>query len=258
MAPCQLSTQNSAMPVPAPPEYIVRPRLPSGQLQKLLLVLAALLLLAGSFVLGRWSAPARSLTNNGDASSAGTAETQALKQKVAILLHDRQVTRVATDALRRTLADRGAEIDSLRADLAFYTRLVGGDEKAPGLNVAALSLAPVESTRGYTFNVTLLQTSRGSADPVRGVLTLAIEGVQGGKATRYDWAQLADSRQRDGLPFAFKYFQQLHGMLVLPAGFVPVRIQLTLKPAGSATSTRDLSWTSALAGKDKTNVPQNP
>lgn len=246
------------MPVPPPPDYIVRTRLPGGRLPWLLLALAALLLLAASFALGRWSAPARGASGEHGASSAETADAQALKQQIAILQRDRQVTRVATDALRRTLADRGAEIDSLRADLAFYTRLVGGDEQAPGLNVAALSLTPVPGTHGYTFNVTLLQTSRGSASPIHGKLTLAIEGVQGGKAARYDWAQLADARQRDGLPFAFKYFQQLRGMLVLPAGFVPARIHLTLKPAGAAASTRDLSWASALAGKDKTNVPQNP
>ena len=104
---------------------------------------------------------------------------------------------------------------------------------------------------------TLLQTARGGT-PVRGTLHLALEGVQNGRAVRYGWAQLVDAQQRDGLPFAFKYFQQLHGMLVLPAGFVPARIHLDLKPEGSAALTRDLPWASALAGKDMTHVPQNP
>ncbi len=244
------------MPVTPPLDYIVRPRLSGSRAQRAAAVLLALLLLGAGFALGRWSAARVVAAPHHDA-SATTGAIQALKQQLAIAQRDRQVMRVAADALRRTLADRGAEIESLRADLAFYTRLIGGAEQAPGLGVAALTLSPVAGTRGYTFTVTLLQTARDS-NPVHGRMTLALQGVQGGRATRCDWAQLADARQRDGLPFAFKYFQQVHGMLVLPPGFVPARIDVTLKPAGGAAFTRDLAWAGALAGKDTTHVPQNP
>ena len=246
------------MPVTPPPDYIVRPRLPGSHAQRLLVLLLVLLLLAASFALGHWSAVRSQHTDSTGANAAAMQhEARTLKQRLAILQRDRQVTRVATAALRRTLSDRGAEIESLRADLAFYTRLIGGDEQAPGLSVAALTLSSVAGTRGYTFNLTLLQTARGG-NPVQGRLALALEGVQGDHAARYDWAQLADARQRDGLPFAFKYFQQLHGMLVLPPGFVPARIHVTLKPAGGGALTRDLAWAGALAGKDTTHVPQSP
>lgn len=243
------------MSVTPPPDYIVRPRLSGSRMQLWLALLLVLTLLVVSFALGYWSAARSGHTDSAGANTAAAQhEVQTLRQQLAILRRDRQVTRVATDALRRTLSDRGAEIESLRADLAFYTRLIGGDEQAPGLSVAALTLSPVAGTRGYTFNLTLLQTARDSS-PVHGQMTLALEGVQGGRAARCDWAQLADARQRDGLPFAFKYFQQVHGMLVLPPGFVPVRIHVTLKPAGGVALTRDLAWASALAGKDTTHVP---
>ena len=245
------------MPVTPPPDYSVRPRLPGSHGRRVVAVLLALLLLGASFTLGRWSAGRGAAAPGHAASAAAQDEIQALKQQLAIAQRDRQVMRVATDALRRTLSDRGAEIESLRADLAFYTRLIGGDEQAPGLSVAALTLSPVAGTRGYTFTVTLLQTARDSK-PVHGLMTLALQGVQGGRAARGAWAQLADARQRDGLPFAFKYFQQVHGMLVLPPGFVPARIHVTLKPAGGAAFTRDLAWAGALAGKDTIHVPQNP
>lgn len=246
------------MPVTPPPDYIVRPRLPGSHAQRLLVLLLVLLLLAASFALGHWSAVRSQHTDSTGANAAAMQhEARTLKQRLAILQRDRQVTRVATAALRRTLSDRGAEIESLRADLAFYTRLIGGDEQAPGLSVAALTLSPVAGTRGYTFTVTLLQTARDS-NPVHGLMTLALQGVQGGRAAHCAWAQLADARQRDGLPFAFKYFQQLHGMLVLPPGFVPARIHVTLKPAGGAAFTRDLAWAGTLAGKDTIHVPQNP
>ena len=244
------------MPVTPPPEYIVRPRLPGSRGQRVLATLLGIALLTASFALG-WALAPRTTRTPASRAAADTRELRALKQQLAILRSDRQVARVATDALRRTLADRGAEIESLRADLAFYTRLIGGDERTPGLSVAALGLRALPGTRGYTFVVTLLQTARGGT-PVRGTLHLALEGVQNGRAVRYGWAQLVDAQQRDGLPFAFKYFQQLHGMLVLPAGFVPARIHLDLKPEGSAALTRDLPWASALAGKDTTHVPQNP
>ncbi len=242
------------MPAP-PPRYVVRTRLPGHRRFWLLAALPAVLLLVLAFAAGRWSAGAGPRTPP-RANAQALAELSRLRQQRVMLLRDRQVTRIATDALRRSLADRDAEIESLRADLAFYTRLIGGDERAPGLSVAALRLHPVPGTRGYAFTVILLQTARGGR-AVHGRLTLALQGVQGGRAVRVGWPQLVARAQHDGLPFAFKYFQPLHGMLVLPPGFVPARIEVTLKPAGGSALSRDLSWASAVAGKDTEHVSQN-
>ena len=136
------------MPVTPPPEYIVRPRLPGSRGQRVLATLLGMALLTASFALG-WALAPRTTHAPASGTAADTRELRALKQQLAILRSDRQVTRVATDALRRTLADRGAEIESLRADLAFYTRLIGGDERAPGLSVAAFGLRPLPGTVRY-------------------------------------------------------------------------------------------------------------
>jgi len=242
------------MPPQAPPEYVVRSRRAGDRpLRRVLLLLALLVVLALSFALGWSLAPRRSA-----AAPAASAEMQALKQRLAILERDRQVMRVASAALQRTLAERGAEVETLRGDLAFYTRLLEGRANAPpGLSVAALRLRPLAGAQGgYTFVITLLQTARTAVAEVHGTLSLRVSGMQAGRPAQLDWAQLAGSAQRDGLPFSFKYFQQLHGMLALPSGFVPARIEITLKPAGGNAITHGEAWAAALAGKEPAHVPQ--
>ena len=67
--------------------------------------------------------------------------------------------------------------------------------------------------------------------------------------TTLDWAHLAGSGGKDGVPFAFKFFQQVQGSLALPKGFVPNRIAVTLQPDGGSSVTRKLDWNEAQAGQ---------
>jgi hypothetical protein len=73
--------------------------------------------------------------------------------------------------------------------------------------------------------------------------------VRGGKLATLDWAGLAGAGGKAGLPFAFKFFQQLQGTLVLPADFVPNRITVTLHPHAGDDVSRTLDWNAALAGQ---------
>ncbi len=172
-----------------------------------------------------------------------------LKQQLAVLTRSRQVTRIATDALRRSLADRDEEIAGLRADLALYTRLTGASAQRAGLTVQDLRVRPIHGARAYAVTITLTQNAhRGETS--QGRVSLSVEGVRSGKAAQLAWSDLAPPPARAGLPFAFKYFQQVQGMLVLPAGLVPSRVIVSVQPDGGAPVSRSFAWTAALESRE--------
>ena len=168
------------------------------------------------------------------------SQNQSLRQQ-------QQTANTAMTALKRAMASRDAELQTLKQEQAFYAKLIGIDGDRSGLGVHSIVLKPVENTNAWNFTVTLVNTAE-NADTARGNLTVAVEGVQGGKLTTLDWTHLSGSGGKGGIPFAFKFFQQLQGSLALPKGFVPNRVAVTLHPEGGPAVTRELDWSDALAG----------
>lgn len=177
--------------------------------------------------------------------AARNAELESQNQS---LVAQQQTANTAVAALKQAMASRDAEMQTLKQEQAFYARLIGIDGSRSGLGVHSIALTPVKNTNAWNFTVTLVNTAE-NADSARGKLTVAVEGVQNGKLTTLDWAHLSGSSGKDGIPFAFKFFQQVQGSLALPKGFVPNRIAVTLQPDGGASVTRKLDWSEALAGQ---------
>lgn len=178
------------------------------------------------------------------------AQIDDLKQQVANLQRSAQVTDVATRSLRGTLTQREQEINGLRADLGFYSRLVGDSAQRQGLKVQEVRMQPVAGTdgsNGWDFTLSLIQNVKRDKD-IAGTTTLSVDGLLNGKVVQLDWAALGDASQKDGLPFRFRYFQQLHGTIVLPPHFQPTRLRVRMQPADGSVVTRTIAWKDALNG----------
>lgn len=176
-----------------------------------------------------------------------------LKQQLANLQRAAQVNEVATRSLRGTLAQREEELSGLRADLGFYARLVGGDAQRQGLKLQEVKLQPITGSRGWNLGLSLSQNAK-RGEEVSGNVLVSVEGLRGDKVARLDWPALGDTAQKDGLPFRFTYFQQLHGTIVLPADFRPTRLRISIRPAGGAAVDRAVAWTAALSGNITTTA----
>jgi hypothetical protein len=168
-----------------------------------------------------------------------------LEQRVATLGRSDQVSRDANRDLQGTLAERDEEIAGLRADVAFYERFVGSTAQRHGLAVHQLQLQAQQGP-AWHFTATLTQNlNRGAVNSGR--LTLAVEGSRGGKLQRLDWAQLRQQPDAPGLDYSFKYFQQLEGDILLPAGLQPIRVIARLVPARGAPVEQSFTWDDATA-----------
>ncbi len=173
-----------------------------------------------------------------------------LRQRIATLGRSDQISREANRELQETLAQRDEEIAGLRADVAFYERLVGATGQRRGLSVHDVDLAQ-EADGTWRYTVTLTQNlNRGAIS--KGALTLQVEGMQAGKLATLAWGDLLQDAKAAPQPFAFRYFQQLEGSLLLPAGFTPRRLTVRLQADGVGGVERAFGWDEARQDKGGT------
>lgn len=230
-------------PPPAPPSA---PAAPAGQgrgLAYAVIVVFLLALLFGAWGLWRVFAPAPD--DPRPQLRSQQARIAALEQQVATLSRSDQISRDANRDLQRTLAERDEEIAGLRADLAFYERFVAGTAPRHGLGVQALQLRN-EGGRAWHFTATLTQTATRDALN-QGQLTLSIEGSRGGRMQRLDWPALRQQANAPGVAYAFKYFQQVEGDVLLPPGLQPIRVTAHLQPRSGDGVEQSFAWREAIA-----------
>ncbi|WP_337244397.1 DUF6776 family protein [Luteimonas sp. gir] len=225
-------------PTPASPGASARP--PHGpRWARVLLGVTAVSLLFGLW--GAWQVFAPGAAHPQRQLAAQAAQIEELQQQVATLTRSDQISRDANRELQGTLAERDEEIAALRADVAFYERFVGSTSQGRELSVHELRMQP-RTDQGWHYTATLTQSlARDAAS--EGEMRLAIEGTRNGRLQTLAWSDLRQRADAPGVPYAFKYFQQVEGDIVLPPGFQPLRVTVRLAPKGrGAAVERAFSW----------------
>ncbi len=149
------------------------------------------------------------------------------QQQLATLRRSEQISRNANTELQSTLSDRDEEIEGLRADVAFYERLVGATAQRRGLNVHDIQFEPeVGGTWHFTATVTQ-NLNRGAIS--QGTMKFSVEGISSGRLKTVPWEILVQKSDMGGKAYSFRYFQELDGSVLLPAGFTPQRVKVALR-----------------------------
>ncbi|HWT16050.1 MAG TPA: DUF6776 family protein [Patescibacteria group bacterium] len=169
-----------------------------------------------------------------------------LQLKLSISERSDQVSRSANEVLQESLTSREEEIASLRADLAFYQRLMGGKAPRQGLTVQQLALRRIGVGNGYEMRATLTQNLR-KGETTSGSASIRVEGVHEGELRALAWEALAQRKPEQAPAFSFKYFQELDVSFVLPEGFTPNRVVLVVKSAQGDQFERSFPWDQTLA-----------
>lgn len=227
------------MSTPAPDKrrFVIVPHRPHA---RVLLAVAAALWLT-SLAATWWVASERAapglakVRDELDLANRRVADSEALvrqlRQNVATLRRSDQISRSANTELQASLAEREEEVSGLRADVAFYERLVGATGQRRGLSVHEAVFAPEEGGT-WRYTVTLTQNlNRGAIS--RGEARVSVEGVSQGRLRSLGWDELVQKPGAPGQPFSFRYFQQLEGSVMLPEGFTPQRVRVQLRADGS-------------------------
>ncbi len=228
-------------PTPTVPQP-VRERSPHRWILALIGLWVASLVLAG-WAAARWASPDMAALRRTIAGlQAQLKQVPALQQQVANLKNSDTISRAANQELQTSLSERDEEVAALRADVAFYERLVGAGSQRRGLAVNSVKLDP-NANGSWHYAATLTQNlNRGKI--TQGGLTLQIDGAHAGKLQTLQWADLLQKSDAPAQAFAFRYFQKVEGNLMLPAGFTPHKVTVLLKSDGGAV-TQAFSWADA-------------
>ena len=163
---------------------------------------------------------------------AAREQNEKLRRKIALLETDKKIDEETYSQVEQRLIGLQNEILAQREDLAFYRGIVA-DQQA-GLRVQDFELLAGNEASSFSLRLVLAQAMRAS-QRISGSVELQVEGVQNGESLTLGLAELGVvGEQRKSLTgFSFRYFQNLEADLVLPEGFAPERVIVTLRPKGA-------------------------
>lgn len=254
-------TEQPAQPADAPPQPPPAPKTRVPDRMAIVAAVVAVAMLFGLWGVWRVLSPGRGdprgqLEDSPRETRGQQREIDYLQQRVATLSRSDQISRDANRDLQSTLAERDEEIAGLRADVAFYERLVGSTAQRRGLSVHALRLQPQNDT-AWHFTSTLTQNlNRGAVST--GQLSMTLEGTRAGKLEKLAWADLRQQPNAPGMAYSFKYFQQVEGDIFLPQGFTPVRVSVRLVPRTGAPIEESFTWADATRDIAPATAPPAP
>jgi len=159
------------------------------------------------------------------------AENDELRRQVAILETGKKIDIEAYRQVEQRLAELQNEILTQQEDLAFYRGIVA--DQQTGLRVQDLELLAGADDYSFSLRLVLAQAMRAS-QRISGSVRLQVEGMRNGQALTLGLPELGvvDEQRRSLSGFSFRYFQNLEADLVLPEGFAPARVIVTLTPKG--------------------------
>jgi len=165
-----------------------------------------------------------------------------LSQRETTLSVSDKISREANGDLQGTLAERDEEISALRADVAFYERLVGPTQQRKGLSVFSSEFI-AGTGAAWHYQIVLTQNlNRGAIS--QGQMRFVVEGVRAGKLATLNWNELHQQPSAPGQTYSFRYFQTLDGRVMLPRDFTPQRVRVVLDNEGVAVE-QAFDWKTA-------------
>lgn len=202
-----------------------------------LLIVAAFLLAGGylCFELGRYQAGYSLIDHRRieEALKEQVTEQRAaadeLRRQVAIFETSRRIDQETYSQIQANLADLQARIQSQEEELMVYRGIVSPHDGVSGLRIQSLSVVPADGERHFVVRLVLVQAIVHSRR-VSGTVKLQLEGVQDGRMTVLDAADLVPDKAAYDMAYEFRYFQGLEAELVLPVGFEPGRFRVDIAP----------------------------
>lgn len=176
-------------------------------------------------------------------------EVKRLQEQAVYVQRSQDIDSQACTAVRDSLAQLQAEASDLREQLAFYRGIVAPEQSRAGVRVYEFKMAAAPEPGRFRFELVLIQSVRHDKR-VAGRIGLELVGQRDGAEARLPWAALVADDAARNLLFSLKYFEEFSGEIVVPQGFEPGRVVVTLVPEGDSAARVEESfdWDRILSG----------
>ncbi|MDH5302004.1 MAG: hypothetical protein OEW58_11640 [Gammaproteobacteria bacterium] len=178
-----------------------------------------------------------------------------LRDRVALLDRSTQMDQQAYLDVNSNLRSLQEEVLELREEVAFYRGIVSPDEAASGLRVERIAFAKSGSNeRLYHYQMVLTQVLKQQGNAT-GVVVFKVHGTQAGRARTLAQEEIS-LRRESSQSFKFRYFQKMEGDVILPEGFTPRTIDVSMNGGRGKSVTQSFAWDVAVKGSLDKSVEQ--
>lgn len=159
------------------------------------------------------------------------SEADTLSQQVANLSLASEVDQASSEGVRQEVIELKGEIAALQEDISFYRSLMAPNENQRGLTIGSVEVISTGAPRQYDFKVVVQQLAT-SHQLLNGSLNINIIGRENGVVQVIPIKDLSQQINVEDIRLRFKYFQSVEGLVELPFGFTPERIELMARSTG--------------------------
>ncbi len=156
------------------------------------------------------------------------ADVTGLEETIVMLETKAEIERVAYKEVEASLVELEAKIQEQQDAIAFYRGIVSPADGNAGLRVQDLKLSRLDQERVWGIRLVLIQAMKHDRK-VSGNVDIIIAGIENGEPKTYRYAELAPDDKDATWAFSFRYFQDFDREIVLPDGFEPEELTISVE-----------------------------
>ncbi len=175
-------------------------------------------------------------------------EIKRLNEEIIMLETQAEIEAAAYNDVEASLIELQAKIQEQQDAIAFYRGIVSPADGNAGLRVQDLKLSRADRERTWNVRLVLVQAMKHDRK-VSGDVVLTIEGLENGEQKTYSYADLLPADADRAWAFSFRYFQDFDREVILPDGFTPERLTISVQSRTRSISSieESFSWGSSLS-----------
>lgn len=173
-----------------------------------------------------------------DADGKAMAE---LRQQVANARAAASLDRTAAEEVRTNLMKQKDRLTTLQEQIRFYRSLMAPGAQHEGLSVRGLNIWRTDDPKRFRFKLVVQQVA-DKHPLLSGQLNFEIKGEVGGHAKTLALKDVCDDYDSRDIKLRFKYFQNIEGVMQLPAGFEPRSVHVVARANHGHEVDRKFDW----------------
>ena len=231
----------------------VVPHRPGGQVIKYLLTLVVIVAASGLaywFGLNEGQTPVAELLKEQEALQQGLHESEQvnaqLQQDFAKIRIDGEIDGKISQVAQQTITSLQEQVGQLNEELSFYKKMLLPNKMNEGLRIEQLDLFPGASDE-VRYSLLLIHAAENHGY-IQGSVQISLLGQEAGQKKQLPLSALGNGKE-DTIPFRFRYFQNIGGKLILPAGFEPLEVIIVAESGGKNTQRLEKTFDWSLGGE---------
>lgn len=164
-----------------------------------------------------------------------------LRQQIANARAAASLDRTAAEEVRTSLMKEKDRLAELQEQIRFYRSLMAPGARQKGLSVRGLDIERTDAPDRFRFKLVVQQLA-DKHPLLSGQLNFEIKGEVGGREKTLALKDVCDDYDSRDIKLRFKYFQNIEGVMQLPAGFEPRSVHIVARASGGHDVDRQFDW----------------